>query len=154
PGGSTGSDPGWNSRSGGKLVTFHPLHHEEYRVRALIRISLLTIPAVLALSAAPRSGDARTAGTVDPYWGRAYVLSFRSVDLLTDEADEQWGRRDARLVSGGILSDFPRWLRCQVGCIDLARAAHRPFLLSLHVHSGYGTGLVTYSDDLQRAEVG
>jgi hypothetical protein len=90
---------------------------------------------------------------VHPYFENAYVLSFRSPDLLTNDPDERWGRADARLVSGGILTDFPRWLEDHSRAIRAARERDRPIILSLHVHSGYGTGLVTYSTDLQYAEV-
>jgi hypothetical protein len=89
---------------------------------------------------------------VHPFWKSAYVFSFRSPDLLSDQPDEQWGIEDGRLVSGGILSDFPQWLADHSDEIDRARREGRPILLSLHTHSGYGAGLVTYSRDLQHAE--
>src|SRR5438477_24219 len=66
--------------------------------------------------------------------------------------DERWGEGDERLVCGGILSDFPEWLGEHAERLAEARREGRPILLSLHVHSGYGTGLVTYSDDLTRAQ--
>lgn len=90
---------------------------------------------------------------VHPFWQDAYVLSFRSPDLLSNEADEQWGGSDGRLVSGGILSEFPVWLEDHRPAIRAALRHGRPVLLSLHTHSGYGTGLVTYSTNLQRAQV-
>jgi hypothetical protein len=102
-----------------------------------------------AAAAAPRTQWKQ----VHPHWRDAYLLSFRSPDLLTYDADEQWGVRDARLVSGDILRDFPIWLYEQEEGIRRARRDDRPILLSLHVHSGYGTGLVTYSPDLQRGQV-
>jgi hypothetical protein len=113
-------------------------------VFAAVLLGWLLVTPVLA---------AGSAAQVHPYWQRAYVLSFRSPDLLTNEADEQWGSDDGRLVSGGILTDFPAWLGEQKEALRQARAEGRPILLSIHVHSGYGTGLVTYSADLKRAEV-
>lgn len=89
---------------------------------------------------------------VHPYWEKAYVLSFRSPDLLTNDPDERWGA-DGRLTSGGILTDLEPWLRSHGGAIEEARRRKRRVLLSLHTHSGYGTGLVTYSTNLQRAQV-
>ena len=105
--------------------------------------------ALLATACFAASG----AGQVNPYWRDAYVLSFRSPDLFSDQPDEQWGQEDDRLAAGGILSDFPDWLAEHVADFDAARRDRRPILLSLHTHSGYGAGLVTYSADLQRAEV-
>ena len=90
---------------------------------------------------------------VHPQWQRAYIFSFRSPDLLSSEADEHWGKSDNRLVSGMILSDFPVWLGEHREAIEAARADGRPILLSIHVHSGYGTGLVTYNRNLTKAEV-
>jgi hypothetical protein len=89
---------------------------------------------------------------VHPRWTRAYVLSFRSPDLLSNEPDERWGGEDGRLAAGGILTDFPDWLAEHARAIDDARDDGRPILLSLHTHSGYGAGLTTYSRDLLRAE--
>lgn len=89
---------------------------------------------------------------VHPHWRDAYVFSFRSPDLLSDQPDEQWGVDDGRLVSGGIVSDFPGWLEEHAVEIADARRDGRPILLSIHTHSGFGTGLVTYSRDIQHAE--
>lgn len=100
--------------------------------------------------AAPRDSEGWT--QVHPYWRNAYVLSFRSPDLLSNEPDERWGQQDGRLVSGGILSDFPDWLEEHADAFDQARREGRRILLSIHAHSGYGAGIITYSRDLQRAE--
>src|SRR5438874_2512145 len=102
--------------------------------------------ATLALLIVTRPSRGHAAGQVHPYWRDAYIFSFRSPDLLTDDPDERWGRADARLVSGGILSDLPRWLRCHAPLVREARRQGRPVLLSLHLHSGWGTGLVTYTE--------
>jgi hypothetical protein len=120
--------------------------------RVSLRLVLLFLFCVAALCLPV---VAREAGwrQVHPRWQRAFILSFRSPDLLSNEPDERWGASDGRLVSGDILSDFPRWLEEQRRAIDEARDDDRPILLSLHVHSGYGTGLVTYSPDLRTAEV-
>jgi len=121
-------------------------------MRAVVRIVWL---AVLASVCAPAWSAEKPAGSwkqVHPRWQNAYVCSFRSPDLLSNEADERWGEVDGRLVSGGILTDFPAWLRELEPDFRAARAAGRPILLSIHVHSGYGTGLVTYSRDLRTAE--
>lgn len=90
---------------------------------------------------------------VDPYWQDAYILSFRSGDLLTQEADERWGQKDGRLSCGGVISTFPTWLASHADAIQEARRHRRKVLLSLHMHSGYGTGLVSYTPDIQTAEV-
>src|SRR5688500_15910399 len=90
---------------------------------------------------------------VHPNWHDAYVLSFRSPDLLSNEADERWGSRDGRLVAGGILTEFPVWLEDHRPAIRAALRHGRPVILSLHTHSGYGTGLVTYAADLQSGQV-
>jgi hypothetical protein len=82
----------------------------------------------------------------------AYILSFRSPDLLANRADDRWGRGDGRLYAGRIVSDLPTWLRWKVREIQAAREIGRPILLSLHVHSGFGTGLVSYTQDLRHAE--
>lgn len=107
---------------------------------------------VLCVCAASAALAGRGWRQVHPYWHDAYVLSFRSPDLLSNEADEQWGAGDGRLVSGGILTEFPVWLEDHRPAIRAALRHRRPVLLSLHTHSGYGTGLVTYSPDLQRAQ--
>ncbi|HEU4754419.1 MAG TPA: hypothetical protein VFU47_15025, partial [Armatimonadota bacterium] len=109
-------------------------------LRALLLAGLLLFLAAFRLPAAER----RWPG-VHPRWQHAYLLSFRSPDLLSNEPDEQWGESDGRLVSGGILSDFPAWLEEQRDALREARRDDRPILLSIHVHSGYGAGLVTYS---------
>jgi hypothetical protein len=90
---------------------------------------------------------------VHPTWRRAYVCSFRSPDLLTNEADEQWGGTDGRLIAGMIRTDFPEWLRSLQPDFQRARDDERPILISIATHSGYGTGLVTYSPDVTKAEV-
>lgn len=100
----------------------------------------------------PRPYVERAWRAVHPAYRRAYVLSYRSPDLLSNDPDEQWGRDDSRLEAGGILSDFPLWLARHAGAIRAARAQGRPVLLSLHFHSGYGVGIVSYSTDLSRAE--
>lgn len=110
----------------------------------------LTLLMAIAVAGAPREeGRWRQ---IHPYWRDAYVFSFRSPDLLSDQPDEQWGAEDGRLVSGGILSDFPNWLAEHSDEVEDARRDRRPILLSIHTHSGYGAGLVTYSRDLQHAE--
>lgn len=121
---------------------------------------LRLICPLLALVCAIATGGIRTAaaqnprwGQVHPHWWGAYVASFRSPDLLTDDPDEQWGRDDGRLVSGGILSDFPTWLADRAPDFEEARRDGRPIILSLHLHSGFGTGLVSYSQDLRTAQV-
>src|SRR5579862_8077822 len=116
---------------------------------------------LLALGAAPPAGAApapvraasRPPSRVNAHWRRAFVLSFRSPDLLSDEPDERWGAADDRLRAGGILADFPLWLKEQQPVIAAARAEGRPILLSLATHGGYGLGLVTYTLDLKRAQV-
>lgn len=112
--------------------------------------ALLVLLLGAAMSGA--SGSEERWRQVHPFWRNAYVFSFRSPDLLSDQPDEQWGLEDGRLVSGGILSDFPQWLGEHAGEVEAARRDGRPILLSIHTHSGYGAGLVTYSQDLQRAE--
>lgn len=120
-------------------------------MRGLLRVGccLTLITGALAW-AAPREADRWS--QVHPHWRRAYVISFRSPDLLSNEPDERWGQQDGRLVSGGILSDFPIWLAEHSDAIEEARQDGRPILLSIHAHSGYGAGIITYSRDLQRAE--
>jgi hypothetical protein len=113
-------------------------------------LAALTLVAVAGLASAGTDGPWRQ---VHPYWQRAYIFSFRSPDELTEEADEQWGREDGRLVSGGILHDFPFWLRRHEQEILKAREEGRPILLAIHTHGGYGTGLVTYTEDLMRGQV-
>jgi len=115
-------------------------------IRLLFLLLLLT--GVIARAEPTRPGWSQ----VHPQWRRAYVLSFRSPDLLSNEADERWGGDDGRLAAGGILSDFPDWLDEQSEAIEEAREDGRPILLSIHTHSGYGAGLTTYSRDLLRAE--
>jgi len=82
----------------------------------------------------------------------AFILSFRSPDLVTDHPDERWGRADDRLRPGMILTDLTPWLAWKMRDVKAARAAGRPILLALNVHSGFGTGLVTYTASLQRAQ--
>jgi hypothetical protein len=115
--------------------------------------SLLLSLTLAAASCPVLAAPAPLRGQVHPAWRDAYVLSFRSPDLLTNDPDERWGKEDGRLVCGGILSQFPAWLREQGPAIAWARREGRPVLLSLHVHAGFGTGLVTYTADLRRAEV-
>lgn len=112
--------------------------------------ALLSLLLGAAVAGAPQPGTRWR--QVHPFWRSAYVFSFRSPDLLSDQPDEQWGVEDGRLVSGGILSDFPQWLADHAAEVEHARREGRPILLSLHTHSGYGAGLVTYSRDLQHAE--
>lgn len=111
--------------------------------------SFLTLLGAAAVAGAP---DGPRWRQVHPHWRDAYVFSFRSPDLLSDQPDEQWGADDGRLVSGGILSDFPGWLAEHAVEVEDARRDGRPILLSIHTHSGFGAGLVTYSRDLQHAE--
>lgn len=115
---------------------------------------LLALACAIALGGS-RGVDAQEPrwGQVHPHWWSAYVASFRSPDLLTEDPDEQWGREDGRLVAGGILSDFPAWLSDLAPDFEEARRDGRPILLSLHLHSGFGTGLVSYSENLRTAEV-
>lgn len=115
-------------------------------MRAALRAGVLGL-VLAATATALAAGDA-----VHPYWRRACLVSFRSPDLLTDEPDERWGREDGRLAAGGILSDFPGWLRAWAPALRAAAEEGRPVLIALHVHSGYGTGLVTYAEDLRGAE--
>lgn len=122
-------------------------------MRARLLFGALILAAAAGAALFPSRGFAGPWRQVFPEYQGAYLLSFRSPDLLTDDVDERWGRADRRLVSGGILSDFPNWLREHAHHIEDARDLHRPIILSLHVHSGFGTGLVTYSGDLKRAEV-
>ncbi|MGV3719712.1 MAG: hypothetical protein ACO1SX_02285 [Actinomycetota bacterium] len=120
-------------------------------MRAVVRVVCCVFGLTGALAwAAP--ADRSQWSQVHPRWRRAYVLSFRSPDLLSNEADERWGAEDGRLASGGILTDFPDWLEEHAEAIEDARDAGRPILLSIHTHSGYGAGLTTYSRDLLRAE--
>jgi hypothetical protein len=118
------------------------------RVRWLLGSCLIVAVAAVATGAP----DGQRWKQVHPYWRDAYVFSFRSPDLLSNQPDEQWGVDDGRLVAGGILSDFPGWLAEHADEVDDARRDGRPILLSIHTHSGFGTGLVTYSRDLQHAE--
>lgn len=119
-----------------------------------MRISVRTLSLVcLVCCTALSASAARNWAGVHPHWRDAYVFSFRSADLLTNEADERWGRQDDRLVCGGVLSDLPAWLKERQEDLADARRDGRPILLSLHLHSGYGTGLVTYTDEVQTAEV-
>jgi hypothetical protein len=117
--------------------------------RAIRLACLLLTLCACAAWGAPRGGWKQ----VHPHWQDAFIISFRSPDLLTNDPDERWGYRDGRLMNGQILGQFPIWLRDQSENIRQARRDDRPIILSLHVHSGYGTGLVTYSSDLQTAEV-
>ncbi|MFN3649422.1 MAG: hypothetical protein ACK47B_07545 [Armatimonadota bacterium] len=121
--------------------------------RVVIRLLVCFCLFFAVLSVAPAEGAFGRWRQVHERWQNAYVLSFRSPDLLSNERDEKWGRKDARLVSGRILSDFPVWLDDHAEVIRWVREEGRPVLLSLHVHSGFGTGLVTYSDNLTRGEV-
>src|SRR5687768_15862006 len=117
-------------------------------VKRLRYVWLPVLAITFAAGASSRGAAKETPRTwkqVHPHWWRAYVLSFRSPDLLTREPDERWGIEDGRLVSGNILSDLPFWLRRHEAPLLEARRNGRPILLSLHVHSGYGTGLVTYT---------
>lgn len=111
--------------------------------------------AVLLAGTAPHPVTA--AGTssaqVHRRWHRVFLLSFRSLDLLSNDPDEQWGIADGRLTSGQILTDFPLWLQEHQTALQAAREEGRPILLSLATHGGYGTGLVTYSGDLTKAQV-
>lgn len=100
-----------------------------------------------------QAGAEGAGGTnVVPSLRSAFILSFRSPDLTTNRPDERWGRQDGRLFPGRIISDFPKWLRWKQRDLWIARAAGRPIIVSLHVHSGFGTGLVTYTSDLKKAE--
>lgn len=114
------------------------------------RLVWLIVVLCLCASAAVAGGGWRQ---VHPYWDNAYILSFRSPDLFTNDPDEQWGAEDGRLVGGGILSELQPWLQSHEDGIREANRRKRRILLALHTHSGYGTGLVTYSPDLQRAQV-
>jgi hypothetical protein len=111
--------------------------------------SILALLGAAAVASAPQEGRWKQ---VHPHWRDAYVFSFRSPDLLSDQPDEQWGVEDGRLIAGGILSDFPGWLAEHADEVEDARRDGRPILLSIHTHSGFGAGLVTYSRDLQHAE--
>ena len=51
----------------------------------------------------------------------AFILSFRSPDLVTNEPDERWGRRDDRLRPGMILTDLPPWLAWKLRDVQQAR---------------------------------
>jgi hypothetical protein len=119
-----------------------------------LRAPFFLLAAALAAGslagAAPRPPKAPSA--IAPAYRSAYLLSFRSPDLLANRADDRWGRGDSRLYVGRIATDLPVWLRWKGKEIEAAREAGRPVLLSLHVHSGFGTGLVTYTQDLRRAE--
>lgn len=122
-------------------------------MRARWLAGCLLVVGVVVGAGPARSQEVRRWRQVHPHWQKAFLLSFRSPDLLSSDPDERWGEDDGRLVAGGILSDFPRWLEDEAPEIEKARAEKRPVLLSLHVHSGYGTGLVTYGRDLLTAEV-
>src|SRR5262249_10837211 len=102
--------------------------------------------------ASPRAARSSAAPPVAAALRRAYILSFRSPDLLANAPDDRWGRRDGRLYAGRIATDFPVWLRWEAADAHAARAEGRPVVLALNVHSGFGTGLVTYAPDLGRAE--
>src|SRR4051794_20808457 len=107
-----------------------------------LRACLVLLTA--AWVAAPRGAAAPCApGTLSAVvaaYRSAYLLSFRSPDLLANRADDRWGRSDNRLYAGRIATDLPVWLRWKGKEIEAAREAGRPILLSLHVHSGFGTG--------------
>lgn len=121
-------------------------------MRVPTRLLALLITCGAASGTLAREAPPREWKQVHPFYKDAYVLSFRSPDLLSNDPDERWGSKDARLVSGGILTDFPIWLREHEAAIETARAQGRPILLSLHTHSGYGAGLVTYEVNLRSAE--
>jgi hypothetical protein len=123
-------------------------------MRPLIRAFTIFLLCGSLSAALAREAPERAWKQVHPYYRDAYVLSFRSPDLLSNEADERWGAEDGRLVSGAMLTDFPAWLQEQKPSLDAARGQGRRILLSLHVHSGYGSGLVTYAPDLRTAEAG
>lgn len=149
-------------------------HRVLFGLTALIPVSALAAPGVEvppkpAIAAVPRSDAAtstqaaalpkwpapfveRSWKQVQPAWKRAYLLSYRSPDLLSFDPDERWGRNDGRLESGGILTEFPEWLKLHSQAIQDARVQGRPILLSLHFHSGYGVGIVSYSADLTHGE--
>lgn len=121
-------------------------------VAAVPRTDAATSSQAIALPKWHAPFVARDWKQVNPTWKRAYLLSYRSPDLLSYDPDERWGRNDGRLESGGILTEFPEWLKLHSQAIQDARAEGRPILLSLHFHSGYGVGMVSYSADLTHAE--
>jgi hypothetical protein len=112
-----------------------------------------TVALAAIVPAFARQASSLDSSKAHPRWNRVFLLSFRSLDLLSNEPDEQWGVSDGRLTSGRILTDFPVWLQEQQSAIEAARAEGRPILISLVTHGGYGTGLVTYSQDLKTAQV-
>lgn len=121
-------------------------------MRARLCFGAFVLAAVLA-ALLPVRGWAGPWRQIHPYYQGAYIFSFRSPDLLGENPDEWWGRADRRLVAGAILTDFPHWLAEHATRIEQARTLERPIILALHLHSGFGTGLVTYTADLRRAEV-
>ncbi|HTE20570.1 MAG TPA: hypothetical protein VK689_19560 [Armatimonadota bacterium] len=120
---------------------------------AAVLLLAAAVGSATGAAPAPVGSAEKSWRQVHPRWRRAFILSFRSLDLLSNEADEQWGVKDGRLVSGNILTDFPLWLQEQKPAVNAARAEGRPILLSLHTHGGYGTGIVTYTQDLKLAQV-
>src|SRR5688500_7596878 len=113
------------------------------RVTAPLALRLALLAGMVALAAIVPAGarPASSSSGPHPRWKRVFLLSFRSLDLLSNDPDEQWGVHDGRLTSGQILTDFPIWLQEQQSAIRAAREEGRPILLSLVTHGGYGSGL-------------
>src|SRR5687767_3144827 len=109
-----------------------------------LRLALMAGAVALVATAPVFARQASTTSGPHPRWNEVFLVSFRSLDLLSNDPDEQWGVADGRLTSGQILTEFPLWLQEHLPAIHAARAEGRPILISLVAHGGYGTGLVTY----------